>query len=301
MNDIKNGVKRFHSALYPFSGEIKEILLSLPESVKAQAQEIRVRSGKPLMLTVGGVPMWVTRGAVSYLPPHNIYTVSPSQVEALYLELCNRSVYSHTDEISEGFIVMKDSHRAGVCGTKTAVGLRDISSVNIRIAREIIGCADEIFPYLGGGMLICGAPGSGKTTLLRDAVRQLSTKQKKRVCVIDTRGEIAAVCGSVPQNDLGDNTDVLTGIGKAKGIEMAVRTMFPDFVAFDEIGSHGEVDEVIKSLSCGVSVLTTAHIGNIDELKRRELTSRLLESGAIEHIAFLRFGEKIKIKRASEV
>lgn len=301
MKELNEDIKRFNSALYPFPDKIREILLSLPDSVKEKAQEIRVRAGKPLMLTVGGVPMWVARGTVSYLPPHNIYTVSEEEIKEIYLALCNRSVYSHTDEIKQGFIIMKGSHRAGICGTHTATGFRDISSVNIRIAREKIGSADSLAPYLSRGMLICGPPGSGKTTVLRDSVRILSAERKLRVAVIDTRGEIAAANGAVPQNDIGDNTDVLTGIDKAEGIEMAVRTMFPQVVAFDEIGSHGEVDEIIKSLSCGVSVLTTAHIGEIEELKRREVTSRLIDSGAIENIAFLRFGEKPKIIKVRDL
>ncbi len=286
MNDKKHLKDRFLSAIYPFTEELREILSSLPPKAMANTEEIRLRAGKPLILTVGGAPMWVGRGGtVSYLPPHDVVYVSAEQVSDIYLRLCNNSVYSHIDEIKQGFIIMRGGHRAGVCGTITPAGLRDVSSINIRIAHEVFGCADQIVKRFSGGMLIAGPPGSGKTTLLRDAVRQLSSVCHKRVAVIDTRGEIAAVHNGVAQNDVGEHTDIISGAEKTDGIEMAVRTMFPQVVAFDEVGSQGEVDGVLRALNCGVSVITTAHIGNEEDLTRREVTSRLLRSGAIQNVA----------------
>ncbi len=287
MQDIKKSADRFRGALYPLPKSIKEILLLLSPETASRVQEIRLRAGKPLMLTVGGAPMWVSeRGDVSYLPLAAV-NVTPAQIEETFLNLCNHSVYSHIEEIKQGFIMMKGSHRAGLCGTAIPEGMREISSINIRIAREFHGCADSVINKIGDkGLLIAGPPGSGKTTLLRDTVRLLSSS-RQRVTVIDSRGEIAAVESAVPQNDVGDNTDVLTGIAKKEGIEMAVRTMYPQIVAFDEISSHGEVDEVVRSLCSGVRVITTAHIGSREDLYRREVTSRLIKSGAISCVAVL--------------
>ena len=92
---------------------------------------------------------------------------------------------------------MAGGHRVGVCGTAVyeenrVSGIRDISSLNIRIAREVYGAADELLRELDkeiSGLLIAGPPSSGKTTILRDLARQLSIKGKK-VVVIDERGEL---------------------------------------------------------------------------------------------------------------
>ncbi len=286
MKDKKQMCDRFKSALYPLPQSLKSVLQSVTPEVMATAQEIRLRAGKPLGLTVGGAPMWVNvSGGVSYLPQSPL-SVTAEQIEETFLNLCNHSVYSHIEEIKQGFIIMKGGHRAGLCGTAIPEGMREISSINIRISREIIGSADVLLRHIGdSGVLIAGPPGSGKTTILRDAVRQLS--KRKRITVIDSRGEIAAVRSQVPQNDIGENTDVLTGISKREGIEMAVRTMCPQIVAFDEIGSHGEVDEVIRSLMSGVEVITTAHAGSREDLFRREVTNRLIKSGAVSCIALL--------------
>ncbi len=297
-------IKRFDSALYAICDEIKSVLIDLPPIVKTNAQEIRLRSGQPLILTVGGAPMWVSTDAkADYLVPKNPLYCTAEQINKIYINLCNHSVYSHTEEINQGFIMMRGSHRAGVCGTVFSGGMRDISSINIRISKEIKGCADKLLEgFDGKGMLIAGPPGSGKTTLLRDMVRQLSHYRNRRITVIDSRGEIAAVYSATPENDIGENTDVITGVEKAIGIEMAVRTMYPQIVAFDEIGSQGEIDMILHALNCGVSVLTTAHIGGKDDLCRRDVTSKLLKSGAISKIALLtRAGDAARIIDAREV
>lgn len=295
--------ERYESALYALPPRHIDILNKIPKTTKERCEEIRLRAEKPLLLTVGGAPMWVSEwGEVGFLPPKKPLYVSREEIAETYLNLCNHSVYSHQRELLDGYIMMKHSHRAGICGTVTDVGMRDISSINIRISKQIIGCADKIVLKFEGGMLLAGPPGSGKTTLLRDAVRQLSSVKRKRISVIDSRGEIAAICQGVAENDLGENTDILTGTDKAHGIEMAVRTMYPQIVAFDEIGTDREVEEVIGGLNSGVSVLTTAHIGSREDLMLRPVTRRLLESGAIKHVAILsKPGGDIEILTAKEI
>ena len=74
--------------------------------------------------------------------------------------------------------------------------IRFISSLNIHIAHEIIGCADEIMPWIRSVQgiyhtLLISPPRCGKTTLLRDLIRQISDGEKMQVGVVDERSEIA--------------------------------------------------------------------------------------------------------------
>lgn len=284
---------RFDGALYGICERIRSVLEKLPEGIKGKAEEIRLRAGLPVALTVNGKPMFVSRsGLASEYISGELLIADNSDLNESFRLLCRNSVYAHAAEIQNGFIIMSGGHRAGICGTVTAEGnMRDISSLNIRIAREIKGCATELArSFDGGGMLIAGPPGSGKTTVLRDLIRQLSDGicgKYYRVAVIDSRGELSAsICGKC-QNDLGRNTDVLLTANRAFGTEMAVRTLFPDIIAFDELGTAAELKSISDSFNAGVAVITTAHIGSAEDLLRRSVTYGLLSSGAVSQTAVL--------------
>jgi len=284
---------RFEEALYGVSERIRDILISLPQTVKNSTEEIRLRANMPIALTVSGDTVFITRNSrVAFTLTPELPKATLQDISESFKLLCGGSVYAHTNELKNGFIMMRNGCRAGVCGSMGENGvINDITSVNIRIAREIKGCANSLVKaYYGAGLLIAGPPGSGKTTLLRDLVRQLSYSvmgKYKRVAVIDSRGEISRSFGGGAINDLGPNTDVLFTPDKAAGIEMAVRTMFPEVIAFDEIGTTEELKKVQESFFSGVEVLTTAHIGSLNELSRRKVTAELLKSGAISQVAVL--------------
>lgn len=302
-------IKRFYDVLYAVSPRTREILERLPEKIKMGTTEIRMRLGLPLAITVENETVFVREnGQTQFFVSKDLFTVTKDDLEESFKRLCNNSVFAHENELKNGYIVMKNGSRAGVCGNIFENGgFRDVSSINIRIAREIFGCANEIVRnYKGGGILIAGAPGSGKTTILRDLIRQLSNGaigKLLRISVIDSRYEISGNSYGKNANDLGSNTDVLITEQKAIGIEIALRTMFPEIIAFDEIATVDELKKVSDSFYSGVNIITTAHIGNIDELKTRNVTNLLLRSGAISQIALLPrlHGGKIRLMDTKEL
>lgn len=308
MEDIQK-TKKFESALYGVCENIRGVLLRLPDIVKQNAEEIRLRCGLPVALTIAGETVFVLRnGQTSFCITRELLKAEKSDLEESFKLLCQSSVYAHGEELKNGFVIMKHGHRAGICGTLTESGaLLDISSVNIRIAREILGAANDIARcYNGGGLLIAGPPGSGKTTVLRDLIRQLSggmCKKNYRVAVIDSRGEISGSAGGTAQNDLGACSDVLLCADKALGIEIALRTLYPDIIAFDEIGRQEELKQVSESLNAGVDIITTAHIGGLDDIMRRSVTAELIQSGAVKWVAVLPkiHGGTVKLLGAAEL
>lgn len=284
----QKGVKNFDDALYSVGEKIRRILLFVSDEIKERTQEIRIRAGKPLCLTLDGQTVFVGRDSSVTDSIDSAYKVSPKELEEVFKNLTQSSVYSHIRELKEGYIMMKNGCRAGVAGTfSESGGITDISSVNIRIAREVLGVALPLFSaYKEGGVLICGGAASGKTTLLRDFVRLLSNSGK-RIAVVDSRGELSASANSQCLTDLGFCTDVLLGFEKEKGFETALRTLYPFAVAFDEISSIEQVEKIKESLYSGTNIITSAHLGSISELKKRAVTAALMESGAISIVVMM--------------
>ena len=234
------------------------------------AREVRLRAGQPV--TVFG-PGGIWRGS---------HRLTPSELSQAAQALTQYSLAAHSDELEQGFLPLPGGHRLGVCGVKGPKGMLEITSLCVRMAHEIKGAGNLVFPLIHRkSTLIIGPPGSGKTTLLRDLIRLYSLNSVP-VGVADERGEIAACRDGAPQLDVGPMTDVISGMEKAKAVMLLIRAMAPQVIAMDEIGGEADAEALSEALRCGVTVLATAHGKNAEDIRKRQGMEALFEHGAVE-------------------
>ena len=275
-----------------FPREIRDLIQSLHLSSEG-LQEIRIRAERPVLIRYRNRELVTGR------------TVSRDQVAEILSYLGSYSLYAYEDEIRQGFLSLPGGHRVGLSGkavmeARRVKTLGEISSLNIRFAHQIRGCADPLMPYIWDGVrllhtLIVSPPGRGKTTLLRDCIRQISDGSGlwpgKTVGVVDERSEIAGCFRGVPGNDVGMRTDVLDGCPKADGMMMLIRSMAPDVVAVDEIGSKEDAVALRYAMSCGCVLLATVHGSCMEELLLKPVLREIIEQKMFERYVFLEAGK----------
>ena len=303
--------KRFDSAVGIISSELKRLLLDLPTYIKTQTYEIRLRSARPVILYGKYGSYYLLNSGSTGVSINETYLTSPEVITDTFNRLCCYSVHSHLNSIVNGYITMQGGHRAGLVGTAITnsageiTSLRDISGINIRVAREVKGCADSIvenlFSNQAASCIIAGPPSSGKTTVLRDLVRQLSTNvygKSYKVCVVDERQEIACMNAGIAQNDVGVNSDVLNCYPKKQAIMTAIKTMSPDIIAIDEVAENSEIEAIRLGVNSGVKFLVTIHACDYDELIFRPQIETLLNTYSFDKLVLLGTDEAIGTVKA---
>lgn len=203
------------------------------------------------------------------------FIADETAAESVIMRACERSLYTVTDTLKRGYISVRGGIRIGVCGSAVMSGgeilsVKDFTSVNIRIPHAVAGCAGELFSRVisGGAVkntLIISPPGIGKTTVLRDLCRLISD-HGYNVLLCDEKYEIASAVGGTASLDVGCRTDVMSGTTKKNVFSFGIANMRPHVIMTDELAA-GEIDEVRYAASCGVSVISTVHAKNTDELK----------------------------------
>ena len=229
-------------------------------------QEMRLRAGQPVFL----------KTAAGEQPLYTCGPATRADLEWILSAATGQSAYSAQEAVRDGYFTLPGGHRLGICGALVrradgTVGLKNLTSLNLRLAHDVRIDTGGLRHALRDSLLIAGPPGSGKTTLLRACIRALS-RDGACVGVVDERGELG-------QFDLGEHVDVLGGCEKQYGLERLLRTMGPDWLAVDEISAEGDIYALEKAAYCGVRLLATAHAAGADDLRRRRLYRLLLDMG----------------------
>lgn len=233
--------------------------------------------------------------------------ITPKIILDILLNISKMSIYAIQTDLNNGFVVIRGGHRIGVCGEVVyedgkIKNIKNICSLNIRVARQIYGCADSVLSeIIVNGVfrntLIVSPPGCGKTTLLRDIVRQVSNGVKvigfsgKNVSLIDERGEIASCYDGVPSLDVGVRTDVMSNVKKSLGMSMMIRSMAPDIIATDEIGSSEDILAIKSAILSGVKVIFTMHGDSLNSIMKNPNVKELLDMNVFRKIIVLSSGK----------
>lgn len=287
----------FINAIALLPEKYKEALMNISPDKCREVKEIRFRTGEAVTVN--------TREHIYYISPSGRLTVSytdnaittdDKDLQEIVFMLSRRSMHTYQDMIVRGFIPLYGGAKAGIAGRAvmrdgSIYSVSSFNSVNIRVARAFKGCADDLLCKVGDctSYMIIGSPMSGKTTLLRELCRQYAGRDNmkpKKITIVDERDEIASRSFG-HSIDVGAHTDVLTLYPKAVGTEIAVRTLSPEIVVLDEIGTEEEARALLSGMNSGVDFIATAHGFSLEEVLRRPNIKTLVNAGVFKKIAVL--------------
>lgn len=279
---------------------MREIFSVMPEKINfllrskgdlKNLQEIRIKVGKPLNIVLDNRELIFN------------YEISREDIKVIIQKISNYSLYAFEEDIRQGYITIQGGHRVGLAGqcvieNNSIKTIKNITSLNIRVCREIIGCSNNIMNSLVeknkiNNTLIISPPKCGKTTLLRDITRNISNGMMelsltgKRTVVIDERSEIAACYKGIPQMNVGLRTDVYDNCIKSDGMMMAVRGLSPEVIICDEIGTYKDMEGLMMAYNSGVSIVATLHGRNVEELYKRPVFREIVENKIIDKVVVL--------------
>ncbi len=266
----------------------------------ARLEEIRLRAEQPLQVEMGRSFLVTPAGEITDDPREACLVRAEDVLRTVQL-MGGNSLYTLEEELREGYLTLPGGHRVGMAGECLVAGgsllrLKRITSLNIRIARELKGIGRSLLPYLLQDArplrtVIVSPPQAGKTTLLRDLIRCFSNGDglpaPVKVGLVDERGEVAGSYQGIPQLDVGIRTDLLSGCPKRDGVFLLLRSMGPQLIATDEIGGPGDLEMIEEILNAGVGLLTTAHAWDTGDFAVRPSLRKLWTRGLVERVVVL--------------
>ncbi len=283
-----------------FPSELRQVLMKIPTHLQSKLIEVRIRVNRPLELNFGLNNNLITEDGNLTDDYEQALITGAEDLRKILNAFTTSSLYAVEEELVQGYLALPGGYRVGVTGQVIYNGetiriIRNISSINFRIARSVKGIARPILPFLWKDgrflkTLIIGAPATGKTTLLREVIREVSTGIPMlgipgiHVGLVDERSEIAGSYRGIPQLDVGPKTDVLDGCSKGDGVYLLLRSMNPQLIATDEVGREGDLRVIEDIINAGVSFIATAHAGNLTEAMFRPGLKKLLQVGGVERM-----------------
>lgn len=288
---------------------INSLSLNLRDKIKTiqgeNIEEIRLRINKPLIIN-GNQKDYFYNEKAKKLDRNmdKAYIVTKEDLEQTFQSICKYSIHSFMDDIKKGFITLRGGHRVGIVGKAIVENgnienIKHISSLNIRISKEVKNCSDKVMDHIIksstkiNNTIIISPPQCGKTTLLRDIVRNLSNGTEKynfrgvNVALIDERNEIAGSYLGIPQMDVGIRTDIIETCPKDVGIMMVLRSMSPNVIVTDEIGTEKDIKALYTALNGGVGLITTVHGDSIEDIRNRKELNNLLDEELFKKVILL--------------
>lgn len=295
-------IQIFENVLKIISSEPRKVLNNIEINYKKNIEEIRLRNNMPLSIYAKGRDYFVDLFGKVNKNSINSFLINNYHIKKTFDLITNHSVYAFSEEIKSGFITIKGGHRVGIAGkiiynNGKIENIVNISSLNIRIAREKKGISDGLIYSLVDNKvqflntLIISPPQCGKTTLIRDITRNLSNGYGKirgfKIGLVDERGEISGIYQGVPQKDIGIRTDILDGCKKHQGIMMLIRSMSPEIIVVDEIGGLDDTKAIEEALRSGVKLIASIHGNDLEDIKNKINLEKIIEKKIFDRYIIL--------------